>query len=173
MLLIRRGLFCWSYLNEIRQIGSSFLFVTVSVCSVLFPHWSLVAGGLASGRHAHNPQQSSSHHFIFPVLWSSLASVCGYDNFACEIHWPPIMKFLCDSNRWETRSSERDSLRQYPNSWHRTLWPSNGYVPGFYIWMSSKPHHRWQNCHVKKAFCALKGSGAPGIWHGSTGCLLS
>lgn len=43
--------------------------------------WSLEAGGLASGRHAHNLQQSSSHHLIFPVSWSSLASVCRYDHF--------------------------------------------------------------------------------------------
>lgn len=55
-------------------------------CLVFFSRCSLVAGGLASGQHAHNPQQSSSHHFIFPVLWSSLASVCRYGNFASEFH---------------------------------------------------------------------------------------
>lgn len=78
------------------------LFVAVAVCAVLFSRWSLVAGGLASGQHAHNPQQSSSHHFIFPVLWSSLASVCRYGNFACEFHWWSVMKFLCDFHRWSS-----------------------------------------------------------------------
>ena len=79
------------------------LFAAVAGRAVLFSRRSLAAGGLASGRLAHNPQQSSSHHFIFPVLWSSLASVCRYDNFACECHWPPITKFLFGFTRWETR----------------------------------------------------------------------
>lgn len=60
--------------------------------AVWFSCSSLVAGDLASGQHAHNPHQNSSHHFIFPVLRLSLASVCKYGNSACECHWWPVMK---------------------------------------------------------------------------------
>lgn len=101
----------WSFvdLNSARPDWGTFflLSVAVAVCTVLFSCWSPEAGGLASGQHAHNLQQSLSHHFIFPVLWSSLASVCRYGNFASEFHWWSLMKFLCDFSRWETRSSER------------------------------------------------------------------
>lgn len=116
---------------------------------------SLVAGGLASGQHAHNPHQNSSHHFIFPVLWLSLASVCKYGNSACECHWWAIMKI----SLWLPQMGKTGALDKSSNIYLRDkrrlnyfscklmssvvlgfLRSSDEYVYGFYyIWISSKP----------------------------------
>lgn len=83
-------------------------FLAVGVRAVLCSHWSLEAGGLASGRHAHNLQQSSSHRLIFPVSWSSLASVCRYDHFAFE--FPSRAKCLNRRGHFETVSTNKSKF---------------------------------------------------------------
>lgn len=83
-------------------------FLAVGVRAVLCSHWSLEAGGLASGRHAHNLQQSSSHRLIFPVSWSSLASVCRYDHFAFE--FPSRAKCLNRRDHFETVSTNKSKF---------------------------------------------------------------
>lgn len=101
--------FVWSVVG--RYWGIFFLFadVLLRLLSVFFFFFfcsSLEAGGLASGQHAHNPHQNSSHLFILPVLQLSLASVCKYGNSARECHWWHIMKI----SLWRPKMGEKQAL---------------------------------------------------------------
>lgn len=104
------SLWIWDDLISIEvtlELFSS-VFLAVGVRAVLCSHWSLEAGGLASGRHAHNLQQSPSHRLIFPVSWSSLASVCWYDRFAFE--FPSRAKCLNRRGRFGTVSTNKSKF---------------------------------------------------------------
>lgn len=59
------------------------LFLAVGVDAALCSHWRLEAGGLASGRQAHNLLQSSSHRLNLSSLLV-LISKSWYDHFTCE-----------------------------------------------------------------------------------------
>lgn len=98
----------WSHLHW-GDLGVILLcFLAVGFRAVLCSHWSLEAGGLASGRHAHNLQQSSSHRLIFPVSWSSLASVCRYNRFAFE--FPSRAKCLNRRDHFETLPTNKSKF---------------------------------------------------------------
>lgn len=182
----------WFLVNLLRPVCSSYLtrpsggifiltFVAVAVCTVFFCCGSLVAGGLASGRHAHNPPTKlfSSLHLSSPLV---IISKCLQIWSFCLWISYNFIQYKIEISLWLQQKGNKEFWTQLIKGsrihdiLEVTKHFSDHQMNMFLAFTSECLQHLIiceEKMNYKNPFCTLKGSGVLDVWHRSRGCLLS